>query len=115
LIRPDQADLLKIDFEKGKPIKVTNMNDSLEVGDPLEILIYLNNIGKIHGVGRIDIVENRFVGMKSRGIYETPGGTILHISHLDIETFTLDRVYNNYNCIIIFNQINNNNNNIKRK
>jgi len=48
LIRPDQADLLKIDFEKGKPIKVTNMNDSLEVGDPLEILIYLNNIGKIH-------------------------------------------------------------------
>ena len=55
-------------------------------------LIYLNNIGKIHGVGRIDIVENRFVGMKSRGIYETPGGTILHISHLDIETFTLDRV-----------------------
>jgi len=54
--------------------------------------------------------------MKSRGIYETPGGTILHISHLDIETFTLDRVYNNYNCIIIFNQINNNNNNnIKRK
>lgn len=51
-----------------------------------------NILSKTHGVGRIDIVENRFVGMKSRGIYETPGGTILFQAHLDIETFTLDRV-----------------------
>jgi argininosuccinate synthase len=51
----------------------------------------LNEIGGIHGVGRIDIVENRFVGMKSRGCYETPGGTILHSAHLDLETLTMDR------------------------
>ena len=62
-----------------------------EVSDALEILVYLNRIGSAHGVGRIDIVENRFVGMKSRGIYETPGGTILYHAHLDIETFTMDR------------------------
>ena len=51
----------------------------------------MNEIGGIHGVGRIDIVENRFVGMKSRGCYETPGGTILHSAHLDLETLTMDR------------------------
>jgi argininosuccinate synthase len=88
---PDKADLLKIEFRKGVPIKVTNLSTNEEHTDSLEILIYLNQIGKTHGVGRIDIVENRFVGMKSRGVYETPGGTILFHAHMDIETFTIDR------------------------
>jgi argininosuccinate synthase len=88
---PDKADLLKIDFEKGKPIRVKNLNTDEEINDSLEIVLYLNKIGKTHGIGRIDIVENRFVGMKSRGVYETPGGTILFHAHMDIETFTMDR------------------------
>ncbi|KPP57147.1 hypothetical protein Z043_125158, partial [Scleropages formosus] len=58
---------------------------------PLQIFTYLNEIGGRHGVGRIDIVENRFIGMKCRGIYETPGGTILYHAHLDMEIFTMDR------------------------
>lgn len=88
---PDKGDLLKISFRKGVPVSVANLNTKEEVADSLEILNYLNRIGKTHGVGRIDIVENRFVGMKSRGIYETPGGTILYHAHLDIETLTMDR------------------------
>lgn len=88
---PDKPDLLNIDFEKGKPVKVKNLNTNEEFTDPLDILLHLNQIGKTHGIGRIDIVENRFVGMKSRGIYETPGGTILFQAHLDIETLTMDR------------------------
>jgi len=88
---PDQDDLLKIDFLKGVPVRVKNERSQEEFTDSLEIMIYLNKIGKIHGVGRIDIVENRFVGMKSRGIYETPGGTILFHAHLDIELLTMDR------------------------
>jgi len=88
---PDKEDLLRIDFVKGMPVKVTNLNTNEHVTDSLDILNFVNQIGKTHGVGRIDIVENRFVGMKSRGVYETPGGTILYHAHLDIETFTLDR------------------------
>ena len=60
-------------------------------GDPLKLFLYLNEIGGAHGVGRIDIVENRFVGMKSRGCYETPGGTVLHAATRDLETLTIDR------------------------
>lgn len=88
---PDKADLLTIDFVKGVPTRVKNSNTNEEYQDSLVIFNYLNKIGKIHGVGRIDIVENRFVGMKSRGIYETPGGTILFHSHMDIELLTMDR------------------------
>ncbi|XP_072309210.1 argininosuccinate synthase [Eucyclogobius newberryi] len=88
---PDTSDLLEIEFKKGVPVKVTNMNDKTSKNLPLEIFSYLNLIGGKHGVGRIDIVENRFIGMKSRGIYETPGGTILLNAHLDIETFTMDK------------------------
>ncbi|KAK7896010.1 hypothetical protein WMY93_021335, partial [Mugilogobius chulae] len=88
---PDTPDLLEIEFKNGVPVKVTNLKDNTSKNSPLEIFSYLNLIGGKHGVGRIDIVENRFIGMKSRGIYETPGGTILLSAHLDIETFTMDK------------------------
>ncbi|NXY78754.1 ASSY synthase, partial [Glareola pratincola] len=73
------------------PVKVTNAGDGATRCSALELFVYLNDIAGKHGVGRIDIVENRFVGMKSRGIYETPAGTILYHAHLDIEAFTMDR------------------------
>lgn len=88
---PDSAEDLKIEFKHGKPTRIENLSTNEVVTDPLEIVSYLNKIGGAHGVGRIDIVENRFVGMKSRGIYETPGCTILYHAHLDIELFTMDR------------------------
>ncbi|XP_077078843.1 argininosuccinate synthase [Siphateles boraxobius] len=88
---PREPDVLEIDFIKGVPVKVRHVKDGKSVQSPLEIFCFLNEIGGKHGVGRIDIVENRFIGMKSRGIYETPGGTILLQAHMDIETFTMDR------------------------
>ncbi|MBN3319426.1 ASSY synthase, partial [Atractosteus spatula] len=88
---PDSPDVLEIEFAKGVPVKVTNVKEGKCVDSALQIFMYLNEIGGKHGVGRVDIVENRFIGMKSRGIYETPGGTILYHAHLDIETFTMDR------------------------
>uniref|UniRef100_A0A8C1SHC9 Argininosuccinate synthase n=1 Tax=Cyprinus carpio TaxID=7962 RepID=A0A8C1SHC9_CYPCA len=88
---PNEPDLLEIHFTRGVPVKVTHVKEGTCKETPLEIFCYLNEIGGKHGVGRIDIVENRFIGMKSRGIYETPGGTILLHAHLDIETFTMDR------------------------
>ncbi|KAK9975421.1 hypothetical protein ABG768_023463 [Culter alburnus] len=88
---PNEPDVLEIEFIKGVPVKVTHVKEGKSKDTPLEIFSYLNEIGGKHGVGRIDIVENRFIGMKSRGIYETPGGTILLHAHLDIETFTMDR------------------------
>lgn len=88
---PNVPDVLEIEFRNGVPVKVTNVKESTSKDTPLEIFSYLNEIGGKHGVGRIDIVENRFIGMKSRGIYETPGGTILLQAHLDIETFTMDK------------------------
>ncbi|XP_074464909.1 argininosuccinate synthase [Larus michahellis] len=88
---PDTPDVLEIEFEQGVPVKVTNAGDGATRCSALELFMYLNDIAGKHGVGRIDIVENRFVGMKSRGIYETPAGTILYHAHLDIEAFTMDR------------------------
>ncbi|KAM8871408.1 argininosuccinate synthase [Synchiropus picturatus] len=88
---PSMPDVLEIEFKNGVPIKVVNQKENVSKETPLDILLYLNEIGGKHGVGRIDIVENRFIGMKSRGIYETPGGTILLQAHLDIETFTMDK------------------------
>uniref|UniRef100_A0A8C9AAK1 Argininosuccinate synthase n=1 Tax=Prolemur simus TaxID=1328070 RepID=A0A8C9AAK1_PROSS len=75
----------------GVPVKVTNVKDGTTHRTSLELFMYLNEVAGKHGVGRIDIVENRFIGMKSRGIYETPAGTILYHAHLDIEAFTMDR------------------------
>ena len=83
---PDNPETITIEFEKGDPIKLDGKKLK-----PHEILSKLNKIAEKHGVGRVDIVENRFVGMKSRGVYETPGGTILIHAHRAIESITLDR------------------------
>ena len=83
---PDEPETITIEFEKGDPIKLDGKKLK-----PHEILSKLNKIAEKHGVGRVDIVENRFVGMKSRGVYETPGGTILIHAHRAIESITLDR------------------------
>jgi len=88
---PDTPANLTIGFEKGTPAFVRNEDDGTVIEDPLELFQYLNKIGGEHGVGRIDIVENRFVGMKSRGCYETPAGTILYSAKLDLELLTMDR------------------------
>lgn len=88
---PDEPDVLLLDFKNGIPVQVTNTKTKESVTDPLQLFVYLNEIGGKHGVGRIDIVENRFIGMKSRGVYETPGGAILLAAHIDIEVFTMDR------------------------
>ena len=83
---PDKPTIIEIQYEAGDPIAVNGENLS-----PAKLLERLNQYGGENGIGRIDIVENRFVGMKSRGIYETPGGTILHQAHRAIESITLDR------------------------
>ena len=83
---PSEAEFIEIEFKNGDPIAINS--DKLS---PAELLTKLNELGGKHGVGRIDLVENRFVGMKSRGIYETPGGTILLKAHRAIESITLDR------------------------
>ena len=83
---PDQEQILTIDFEEGLPVRL----DGQEFA-PVELLTELNEIGGRHGIGRVDLVESRFVGMKSRGVYETPGGTILNIAHRAMESLTLDR------------------------
>ncbi|ORY06099.1 argininosuccinate synthase [Basidiobolus meristosporus CBS 931.73] len=88
---PNTPERISIKFEKGKPIEVKNHNDSTVVTDALELFTYLNTLGRRNGIGRIDIVENRFIGIKSRGCYETPGGTILRTAHVDLEGLTLDR------------------------
>ncbi len=83
---PNEPQYLEIGFEKGDPVSVDGVALS-----PANLLTKLNEIGGRHGVGRLDLVENRFVGMKSRGIYETPGGTVLLAAHRGIEQITLDR------------------------
>ncbi len=83
---PDAPDYLEIDFEAGDPVSLDGVRLS-----PAALLTRLNEAGGAHGVGRLDLVESRFVGMKSRGIYETPGGTILLAAHRGIESITLDR------------------------
>lgn len=83
---PDMMETLSIEFEHGDAVAINGARLS-----PVEILTRLNEVGGRHGVGRVDIVENRFVGMKSRGVYETPGGTILHHAHRAVESLTLDR------------------------
>lgn len=88
---PDEADTLTIDFEQGIPVKVTNQTDGKEITGAVALFEYLNTLGTKHGIGRLDMVENRFVGIKSRGVYETPGGEILYKAHRDLEGLTLDR------------------------
>ena len=88
---PDKETIIEIEFKKGNPVMAKNKNDGAVKTNPLELFQYLNKIGGENGIGRMDMVENRFVGIKSRGVYETPAGTILRISHMDIEGLTLDR------------------------
>ncbi len=83
---PDEPLYLTLDFEKGVPVAI----DGEPLG-PVELLTRLNELGGAHGVGRVDLVENRLVGMKSRGVYETPGGTILYTAHQGLEQICLDR------------------------
>ena len=87
----DEAETLEIEFKDGRPLKVTNLNDKTSYTDPLELFTYMNTVGKKHGVGRIDMVENRFIGIKSRGIYETPAGTILFNALRDLEGIAMDK------------------------
>ncbi len=83
---PDEPVYLTLDFEKGVPVAIDG-----EAHGPVEVLSRLNELGGAHGVGRVDLVENRLVGMKSRGVYETPGGTILYCAHHALESICLDR------------------------
>jgi argininosuccinate synthase len=83
---PDAPEVVTITFEAGNPVAING-----ELLDPVALLTEANRLGGKHGVGRVDIVENRFVGMKSRGVYETPGGTLLHHAHRAVESITLDR------------------------
>ncbi len=83
---PDKATYLDIEFQNGDPVAL----DGVKM-EPLELFTQLNTVGGANGIGRLDLVENRFVGMKSRGVYETPGGTVLRVAHRDLETITLDR------------------------
>lgn len=83
---PDEAEYITLTFEKGNAVKLNG-----EELTPLAMLEKLNELGAKHGIGILDIVENRLVGMKSRGVYETPGGTILHVAHQGLESLTLDR------------------------
>jgi argininosuccinate synthase len=83
---PDQPTYIEVEFERGDPVAIDGVRLS-----PAELLTKLNELGGVNGIGRLDMVEGRFVGMKSRGIYETPGGTVLLAAHRGIESITLDR------------------------
>ena len=83
---PDQPEYVEIEFEKGNAVAVNG-----EPLSPANLLARLNDLGGRHGIGRVDLLENRFVGMKSRGVYETPGGTILEEAHRAVESITMDR------------------------
>jgi len=83
---PDHSEVVEVTFDRGDPVAING-----EAMSPAKLLETLNTLGGRHGIGRADIVENRFVGMKSRGVYETPGGTILRIAHMAMESITMDR------------------------
>ena len=83
---PDTPETIEISFQNGDPVAINDRKF-----EPAELLAQLNQLGGRHGIGRVDIVENRFVGMKSRGVYETPGGTILRAAHMALESITMDR------------------------
>lgn len=83
---PNKPDSIEIDYRQGNPVAVNGRRMS-----PATLLARLNQLGGKHGIGRVDLVENRYVGIKSRGVYETPGGTILHVAHRGLESLTMDR------------------------
>ena len=88
---PDAETLIALYFKDGVPVRVVDETNGVERTDPLDLFRYLNLVGAENGVGRVDMVENRFVGIKSRGVYETPGLTILRAAHMDIEGIAMDR------------------------
>jgi argininosuccinate synthase len=92
---PDKPQYVEIEFETGTPVAI----DGNKLG-PVEIIETLNSIGGMHGIGRVDLVENRLVGMKSRGVYETPGGTLLLAAHRELESLTLDKDTLHYKDIL---------------
>ena len=87
----DSPEELIITFRKGTPVKLENKTEGVVKEDPIKMFSYLNTVAGRNGIGRVDMVENRFVGMKSRGVYETPAGTVLMAAHLDLEGLTMDR------------------------
>ena len=88
---PNTPERISIQFARGLPVKVTVPAQKKEYTDPVDVFLALNALARKHGIGRIDIVENRFIGVKSRGCYESPGATILRAAHVDLEGLTLDR------------------------
>ena len=88
---PDRETRIAIHFKNGIPVKLVNKEDGTIKEDPYELFVYLDEIAGKNGIGLLDIVENRFVGIKSRGVYETPAGTVLHIAHMDLEGVAMDR------------------------
>ncbi len=88
---PDKETRIEIHFKDGLPVRVVNRNDGNEKSSPLGLFLYLNELGSQNGIGRVDMVENRFIGIKSRGVYETPAGTILRVAHMDIEGIAMDK------------------------
>ena len=88
---PAEGTTLEIHFKNAIPIQVENLDDGTLFSEPVELFEYLNEVGGRHGIGRVDMVENRYVGIKSRGVYETPGGTILHHALRDLEGIAMDR------------------------
>jgi argininosuccinate synthase len=88
---PDQETVIEIEFKNGIPGKVTNNQDGTAKEKPLELFMYLNKLGSENGIGRVDMVENRYIGIKSRGVYETPGATILRVAHIDLEGLAMDK------------------------
>ncbi|MEE9150586.1 MAG: argininosuccinate synthase [Thermoplasmata archaeon] len=87
----DREIVIDIYFKDGNPIKVVNKDDGTVKEKPLDLFLYLNELGSRNGIGRLDMVENRYIGIKSRGVYETPGGTILWKAHRDLEGIAMDK------------------------
>lgn len=88
---PDKPEHITIAFKKGIPVSVQVGSTGKTHTDPVDVFLTLNALARAHGIGRVDIVENRFIGVKSRGCYESPGATILRAAHIDLEGLTLDR------------------------
>ena len=88
---PDSETRIVIHFRNGRPVKLINKDNGIVKEDSYELFVYLNEIAGKNGIGLVDIVENRFVGIKSRGVYESPAATVLHIAHRDIEGIAMDR------------------------
>jgi argininosuccinate synthase len=88
---PDRPSRIEVHFEDAIPRRAVDLDTGEEHSEPLPLFVFLNELGGRHGIGRVDMVENRFVGIKSRGVYETPGGTILHAALRDLEGIAMDR------------------------